>query len=128
MVKEHAEADWAKYYALIKGVCPWSYAAFMSDRILTVEYSPVDFDTWRTIFKHTTKSFDCYVYTFDTDTTSEWLETKCDALNLEDEFSEWLWSHPEQGGDSTPVPVLIQQVAEKLENLRHKVGYYDESE
>jgi hypothetical protein len=37
-----------------------------------------------------------------------------------------LWSHPEEGGDSTPSPVLIQQDRTKLTDLRNKVGYTDD--
>jgi hypothetical protein len=37
--------------------------------------------------------------------------------------SEWLWSHPAEGGESTPVPCLIQQDALQLNTLREKIGY-----
>jgi hypothetical protein len=123
--KVHAEVDWEAYYRDIRDVCPWSYAAFMQDKILVVPYSENCFPTWR-LFLHYT-AFEAVVFSFPDTVTSEYLETKCDALNEEDAKSEWLWSHPEQEGDSTPVPVLIQQERSKLEKLRQKVGYYDES-
>ena len=126
MAKAHAEANWKKYFEDIRTVCPWSYAAYMSDKILIVPYAESEFSTWR-LFLHYT-GFESVVYTFPADITSGYLENLCDALNETDTESEWLWSHPEQGGDSTPTPVLIQQERAKLEKLRHKVGYYDESQ
>ena len=35
---------------------------------------------------------------------------------------EWLWSHPDFGHYSTPVPVLIQQDRTSLEKARKSYG------
>ena len=32
------EVDWQSYYAKIRSVCPWSYKAFMNDKILVWEH------------------------------------------------------------------------------------------
>ena len=39
-------------------------------------------------------------------------------LNDSTEY-EWLWSHPEMGGHSAPLPCLIQQDAQQLERIRN---------
>ena len=120
--KAHAEVNWQSYFANIRETCPWSYSAYMNDRILIVDYNSKDFSTWKIFLPYT--KFESVVYVC-RDKTSDWLNTTCDALNVEDADSEWLWSHPEHEGDSTPVPVLIQQPRKKLEELRKKVGYYE---
>jgi hypothetical protein len=59
----------------------------------------------------------------------EELNTLCDHYNetLGDKYnSEYLWSHNEEGGDSAPVPIIIQQDKEQLEQLRNKIGYTDD--
>ena len=42
------------------------------------------------------------------------------AHDLADEYpnAEWFWSHPSEGGTSTPVPVLIMQNREHLAKAR----------
>ena len=58
----------------------------------------------------------------------EHLHTLCDHYNetLGDKYkSEFLWSHNEEGGDSTPVPVIIQQDKAQLETLRESMGYVE---
>ncbi len=119
------EANWASYFARIKGVCPWSYRAYMADTILFVEYAESDFNTWRLFLKHT--KFEATVFKCP-EKSSDWLNNKCDQLNASQTDYEWLWSHPEHGGDSTHIPVLIQQNREQLEVLRDKMGYEDETE
>lgn len=122
-VKEAAEVDWQAYYASIKSVCPWSYKAYMQDRILVWDWAPTQANTVISIFNHS--NYEALVFTFDT-VDSKWLEQYCDNRNLTDERNEWLWSHPEHGGDSTPVPCLICQPRTRLEDLRNRTGYYDE--
>lgn len=94
----------------------------MNDRILTVTYSDVDFKTWGMFLQYT--EFESVVFIC-ADKTSEWLDAKCDKLNAESDLYQWLWSHPAEGGYSTPVPVLIQQERAQLEGLRKKTGYYN---
>jgi len=123
--KAQEEVNWAKYFAKIRGVCPYSYKAYMSDNILIVDYSENDFKTFAKLYGHTKHEafvYKCLGY------SSEWLNEKCNVLNVELNHCEWLWSHPEHKGDSTPIPVIIQQDKQRLETLREKTGYYDEQE
>lgn len=119
--RKTAEVNWAEYYARIRSVCPWSYRAFLQDRILVVEYSE---EAVNNMVSHT--DYDAVVVTC-VNKTSDWLEQTSDRLNEQQPQSEWLWSHPEHGGDSTPIPVLIQQDRKTLTELRDRIGYsYDE--
>ena len=93
----------------------------MADKILTVTYSSHDFVTWGMFLKYT--GYDSFVFICE-DADADWLDTKCNELNEQQTIYQWLWSHPEQGGLSTPVPVLIQQERALLEGLREKIGYY----
>jgi hypothetical protein len=117
-----SHVDWQAYYASIKRVCPWSYRSYMANKILTLTYSSRDFSTWGKFLKYT--GYDSVVYVCE-DRDSAWLDAKCDELNAQQETYQWLWSHPAEGGDSTPVPVLIQQERALLEGLRQKTGYYN---
>jgi len=117
------EADWAEYFAKIKGVCPWSYRAHMADNILFLDYNEPELATWSSLF-HSSK-YEAFVYKCP-GKSSDWLNSKCDQLNQTDQKSEWLWSHPTEGGDSTPIPVLIQQDKVQLAELREKLGYEDD--
>ena len=113
---------WTKYYDSIKKVCPWSGRAHKMSKILYVETTPVCLDTYAKLFPYT--EYEAAVYKWPT-ASVEWLKTMCDGLN--DTYdTEWLWSHPAEGGDSTPCPVLIQQCATRLAELREKIGYVAE--
>ena len=94
----------------------------MADKILTVTYSSRDFVTWGKFLQYT--KYDSVVFVCE-GKSSEWLDATCDELNAQTEIYQWLWSHPEQGGASTPVPVLIQQERALLDGLRKKIGYYE---
>jgi len=123
VVKGQEEVNWSQYFDKIKGVCPWSRRAFMNDNILFVEYGDKTFNTWRKFFsavKHEAFVYKCR------EKTSDWLQSKCDYMNKIDTTSEWLFSHPDGGENSTEIPVLIQQDREQLEHLRENVGYYED--
>jgi len=114
---------WAKYFASIRGVCPWSYN--LMDKILIVQTPENCMKTWSSVFR--ASKYEACVYKFP-EANPQWLINKCEELNAAQEHSEWLWSHPEaDSGDntSTHIPVLIQQDREKLTELRKKVGYTD---
>lgn len=117
------DVDWASYFAKIRGVCPWSYKAHMNDNILFIPYSEVTLNTWAEVFG--SSSHEAYVYKCH-NKSADWLNDMCDQLNQRYQTCEWLWSHPEKGGDSTPIPVLIQQDKELLTQLREKVGYEED--
>jgi len=121
--KEAKEVNWTAYFAKIRGVCPWSYAAHMKNNILFVDYSETTFNTWAMLFG--ASGHEAYVYKCPGKSV-DWLNSKCDQLNQTHQNSEWLWSHPAEGGDSAPVEILIQQDRQLLEQLREKVGYEEE--
>jgi hypothetical protein len=114
------DSIWVKYFASIKQVCPWSYK--LMDKILVLEPHISCINTWSTIFK--ASKHEAFVYKFPK-ASVDWLRNKCDELNASQEYSEWLWSHPSEGGDSTPSPVLIQQQRAKLNTIRKNIGYND---
>ena len=114
------DKTWAKYFASIRGVCPWSYN--LMDKILVLDTHVNCMNTWSTIFK--ASNYEAFVYKFPKANVT-WLTNKCDQLNASQDFSEWLWSHPSEGGDSTHIPVLIQQDRAQLTELRTKIGYTD---
>lgn len=125
-VAKEDNVNWLEYYASIRSVCPWSYKAYMNDNILVIDYSPNCFKTWSCLFKGT--NYEAFVYKMP-QITAEELETLCDYYNetLGDKYnSEYLWSHQEEGGNSAPVPILIQQDKAQLEELRNKIGYEHE--
>jgi hypothetical protein len=115
------DSDWVKYFAKIREVCPWSYK--LMDKILVIEPHISCINTWSTVFK--ASSHEAFVYKFPQANVT-WLTNKCDQLNASQEFSEWLWSHPSEGGDSTHIPCLIQQDRAKLTKIRESIGYVDE--
>ena len=95
----------------------------MNDNILVINYSPNCFKTWSCLFKGT--KYEAFVYKMPQISVEE-LETITDHYNetLGDKYnSEFLWSHNEEGGDSAPVPIIIQQDKAQLETLRSKIGY-----
>ena len=121
VLKLGVEASWASdYFAKIKGVCPWSYKAHMKDNILFIEGgSDKCFGTWANIYKASTKE----AFVFIMDKTSDELDAICQKYEKKYKHAEWLWSHPEQGEDSAPKPVIIIQDKARLQQLREKVGY-----
>lgn len=123
MDKEAAKRNncpWNTYFTSIKDSCPWSLSAFMSDKILFVNTTEKCIDTYAKLFPHT--KHEAYVYTWP-GKSAEWLSTMSEGLNDLYPKSEWLWSHPAEGGESTPVPCLIQQDALQLNTIREKIGY-----
>ena len=94
----------------------------MKDRILFVETTPVCLDTYAKLFPHT--DYEAAVYIWPT-ASVEWLKTMSEGLNEQYE-TEWLWSHPDLGEKNTHTPVLIQQCATKLAQLREKIGYVEQ--
>ena len=125
-VAKEDNINWQEYYASIRSVCPWSYKAYMNDTILVIDYNPNCFKTWSCLFKGT--KYEAFVYKMP-EITAEDLETLCDYYNetLGDKYnSEYLWSHHEEGGDSAPAPILIQQDKAQLKTLRDKIGYTDD--
>ena len=105
--------DWTAYFESIVGVCPWSKMYWKKQKI--------DIQDWRG--EHNIQPLDDYV-------ARMWIHrnasgrTLCNIhhrLNDERTHEEWLYSHKQYGGHSTPVPVLIQQDRKTLEKARDAV-------
>jgi len=79
--------------------------------------------TWGSLFN--SSKYEAFVYTY-ADATVDWLKDTCDQMNRTHQTSEWLWSHPAEGGDSTHIACLIQQDKAKLTKIRESIGYVDE--
>ncbi len=126
MVKVAEEVNWPSYFTKIKTVCPWAYRASMNEKILVLDYDAKVLDTFISAFS--ASKFEALVVTC-AGKSNEWLEQMCDKQNSAQDRIEWLWSSPDQGGDnSTPIPCLILQDADILEDLRCKTGYYEDAE
>ena len=116
------EVDWQSYYAKIRSVCPWSYKAFMNDKILVWEHPHNTLKTISGTFDST--DYEAFVYVFE-DYTPKQLDKLAVEMNEYRPNSEFLWSHPQADsgdGNSTDVPVLIQQDKKTLENLREQLN------
>jgi len=103
--------DWSEYFASIVSVCPWSKSYWKQQKI--------DIQKW-TGSQHITPLGD-YV-------ARMWIHknasgrTLCNIhnrLNNSRPHEEWLYSHKQYGGFSTPVPVLIQQDLQILTKARN---------
>jgi hypothetical protein len=121
----NSNVTWAtNYFASIRGVCPWSYKAHMKDNILFIEGgSDKCFGTYANIYKASTK--EAFVFILEGKTSKE-LDELCLIYEQLYTHVEWLWSHPEQEGDSTPKPVIIIQDKATLQQLREKVDYEED--
>jgi hypothetical protein len=119
---EEKEVNWAEYYARIKQVCPWSYKAYMTDKILVWKSPYNSIKTLSGIFDST--SYEAFVYVY-RDHTPEQLDKLVIEMNKYRHKSEFLWSHPEADsgdGNSTDIPVIIQQNKKVLNNIRDKIN------
>jgi len=116
------DSEWVKYFARIRNVCPWSYR--LMDSILVWENDETCLSTIACLFPST--KFEAFVFVYKNKTAKQ-LEQLADKMNSKYTHSEFLWSHPNEGGDSTHVPCLIQQDRDKLEKLRENLGYVDEN-
>ena len=125
MVKAEKEVDWQSYYAKIRRVCPWSYKAYMQDKILVWEHPENTFFTVSGLFDST--DYEAFVYVFRNHTPKQ-LDQLAEEMNLQRSNSEFLWSHPDADsgdGNSTDVGVLIQQDKKTLQDLRKKLNTYE---
>lgn len=108
-----AADKWHTYFESIREACPWSWHAWRKNLIEIQEWHgvPCDLD-----------DFQARVWlTLNHDSTQ--LRELSDKLNCERD-DEWLYSHPCHKGNSTPVPVLIQQSVKQLENARKSQGLH----
>lgn len=109
MAAAKKEVNWTEYFQSIQSVCPWSLPAWTNGKIEVVQW------------KGTITPLNNYlarVYIVDLNPRRlKKLANKLEDTSIED---EWLWSHPRYKNYSTPVPVLIQQNRQMLENIRNK--------
>ena len=107
-----SKAEWTEYFASIVGVCPWSKAYWKQQKI--------DVQVWRGTGE--IKPLDDYVARMwiHRNASGRTLRNIHNRLNDVRTHEEWLYSHPQYGGHSTPVPVLIQQDLAILNNARQR--------
>tara|TARA_R110002020_G_scaffold164692_1_gene351546 strand:+ start:602 stop:955 length:354 start_codon:yes stop_codon:yes gene_type:complete len=102
------EVNWSEYFASIVSVCPWSKAYWLKQKIdvckWTGEIKPLGSFVAR-IYLHPRAS-------------GRRLKKMMWRMNEGRPNEEWLYSHPQYGGHSTPVGVLIQQDLETLTKAR----------
>ena len=109
VVESRPSVDWLDYFRSIKTQCPWSYPAYQQGRIDIQEYLGQILPLGR---------YQARVYTVqDPDQSVEALSAALD--HGED---EWLFSYPGYGPWATPVPVLIQQNRQELNQLRQQLS------
>ena len=108
--------EWLEYFQSIRDVCPWSLGWYRQGRIDVVQWMgiihPLRHNAARIYISHGTPAH----------TLDEWQE----FLNLQKPREEWFYSHPSNGGYSTPYPVLIQQSHAKLNAARRKYAKYSD--
>lgn len=109
-LQDVAEADWTRYFESIKRWCPWSLVAWNQGLISITKWNKPE----------PLGSNEARVYWADLNPRR--LKKLCTKLDNADTECEWLWSHPNFGGRSTPIPVLIQQDRARLRELREKAN------
>ena len=102
------EVDWEQYFLSIRPVCPWSSAAHKRNRIRITEWHSHILDLGTDL---------AIVYTAPNHKPRQ-LKRITERLNNTYPELEFLWSHPRYGGNSTSVPVIIQQDQKQLESIR----------
>tara|TARA_Y100000401_G_C8204849_1_gene165460 strand:+ start:207 stop:608 length:402 start_codon:yes stop_codon:yes gene_type:complete len=107
-----SNTQWTEYFASIVSVCPWSKAYWAKQKI--------DVQVWRGTGE--IKPLDDYVARMwiHKNASGRTLRNIHNRLNDVRTHEEWLYSHPQYGGHSTPVPVLIQQDLAILNNARQR--------
>jgi hypothetical protein len=109
---QNVEVNWREYFASINHVCKWSLKYWDRGEIDVVK-SPKRF-RYQPLQKAVARVY------YNTEWTSRQLEELADAHNAKYPDEEWLWSSPEYKGNSTPVPVVIQQDRGLLEQARRE--------
>jgi hypothetical protein len=106
-----SNSEWSEYFASIVSVCPWSLAYWRKQRI--------DIQPWRG--SQRIPPLQNYV-------ARVWIHKQASGRQLRNihtrlndcrQHEEWLYSHPQYGGHSTPQPVLIQQDRKILQDARN---------
>ncbi len=105
-----SKAEWTNYFASIVSVCPWSQAYWAKQKI--------DVQEWRG--SQNIKPLNDYVARMwiHRNASGKTLHNIMNRMNDRRQHEEWLYSSPQYGGHSTPVPVLIQQDLAVLNRAR----------
>jgi len=104
--------DWRTYFASIIGVCPWSQAYWKKHRIHITDWNGDILPLGRYVAR---------IYQWP-DATDQQLEKLMNKFNQTRPDEEWLYSHPQFGGHSTPMPCLIQQDYDVLAKARDSIN------
>lgn len=105
------EDNWGDYFLSLRTVCPWGARAWKRGEISihTWNGTPFPLGSWA-----------AHVYVLPKATRlGLWLRMK--YFNYLRPNEEWLYSHPNNGGNSTPYPCLIQQDHLALQTIRNKL-------
>mgnify|MGYP000043815824 FL=1 len=106
-----AAVNWCNYFDSIQNVCPWSKTAWRNGAI--------DIQTWHSqIYELDDLEVRLYIAPRHNPRQLKKMSNRFNELRPND---EWLWSHPDFGFNSTPVPVFIQQDRAKLNSIRSKI-------
>ena len=102
------------YLKSITEVCPFSLKHFDNGEIPILHYSePLVRELYNELDKYPAILFKVH-----STVCRKILESTAHELADEYPEAEWFWSHPDEGGNSTVVPVLIMQNREHLANAR----------
>lgn len=109
---QNAEVDWCQYFEKIRSVCPWSRSAWSANKIKIRKWNG-----------EIERLNDLQAIVYLVNYNPRRLKKLADRLNTNDEIYEWLWSHPQGGGEhSTPQACLIQQDRHFLDSLRNRLN------
>ena len=112
------EVDWLSYFVSIKGSCPWSRYHWQKGSIDVVYTSLKDLNYEPQPLHNSVARI--YVRP---SSSPRLLKKLADRMNKQrGDTEEWLYSHPVYGGESTPVPILIQQNRAILEKARKTIN------
>lgn len=106
-----SKEQWSEYFASIVSVCPWSKSYWKQQKIDIQKWTgerniePLgEYVARMYIHKNASGRILCNIH---------------HRLNTVRPYEEWLYSHKQYGGFSTPVPVLIQQDLQILTKARN---------
>jgi hypothetical protein len=113
VVRSHQSVDWLAYYKSIAKECPWSLRAYQQGLI--------DLQDWRD--SKSIPPLDHYhARVWHVPYPDTVVEAMAEELDSIDPIHEWLFSYPGYGEYATPIPVLIQQNRQQLNQIRDKIA------
>jgi len=103
-----------KYFEHIKPVCPYSLESYDQDRLLVLDYDLKLIEKYYKILDQ----YDAFLFKCHPLTNRDALIAIVQDLNDDRPDAIWFWSHPDDEHYSTPVPSIIMQNKETLQNAR----------